>query len=106
MATDKKAATPATPNPSAAVSTVKGILDALSGSNGEITLAIAVAGQLVPLITGAVTEIKKIASGAETVSYSVLLETDAEELDAVDTLSKDDLTAINAELARLGAPPA
>jgi hypothetical protein len=81
------------------------ILSALSNSNQIITLGLEVAGQLVPLVKGAITEIKKISSGAKTETYQVVITADAAELDAITKLAADDLTALNAELARLGVPP-
>ena len=81
------------------------ILSALSDSNQIITLGLEVAGQLVPLVKGAITEIKKISSGAKTETYQVVITADAAELDAITKLAADDLTALNAELARLGVPP-
>jgi hypothetical protein len=81
------------------------ILSALSDSNQIITLGLEVAGQLVPLVKGAITEIKKISTGAKTETYQVVITADAAELDAITKLAADDLTALNAELARLGVPP-
>jgi hypothetical protein len=81
------------------------ILSALSDSNQIITLGLEVAGQLVPLVKGAITEIKKSSTGAKTETYQVVITADAAELDAITKLAADDLTALNAELARLGVPP-
>jgi hypothetical protein len=80
------------------------ILSALSSTNQVITLGLEVAGQLVPLVKGAITEIKKISTGAKTETYQVVITADAAELDAITKLAADDLTALNAELARLGLP--
>lgn len=87
------------------MSTGKNVLSTLAGVESGVTLAIELGGQLVPLATGLVREIRQVATGAKTVSYQVLIETDSAELDAIDKLSTDDLTAINAELTRLGLPP-
>jgi hypothetical protein len=81
------------------------ILSALSATPSAVTIGLEVAGQLVPLVKGAVTEIKKISSGAKTETYQVVITADAAELDAITKLAADDLTALNAELARLGVPP-
>jgi len=99
MTTDNK--TPATPNKT--VSTIKTALTALAGMNGEVTLALNAAGVLVPLVKGAISEIRQIATGANSITYAVLIQTDDAELDAIDKLSNDDVTAINAELARLAS---
>jgi hypothetical protein len=81
------------------------ILSALSGTPSAVTIGLEVAGQLVPLVKGAITEIKKISTSAKTESYQVVITADAAELDAITKLAADDLTALNAELARLGVPP-
>jgi hypothetical protein len=87
------------------MSTAKSILTTLENTNGYVALAIEVAGELVPLGKALVTGIKQIAQGGKTVGYTVLLQMDAAELDAIDKLSTDDLTAINVELVKLGLPP-
>ncbi|MGH8865358.1 MAG: hypothetical protein ACREVZ_12055, partial [Burkholderiales bacterium] len=48
--------------------------------------------------------IRKVGEGTDTVSYEIVVRTDLAELDDVVKLSTDDLAAINAELARQGAP--
>lgn len=101
MATNKTPATPSTA--SKTVNTVKTVLTALAGMNGEVTLALNAAGILIPLVKGAISEIRQIATGGGSVTYAVLIQTDDAELDAIDKLSNDDLTAINAELARLAS---
>lgn len=87
------------------MSTAKNVLSTIAGVENGVTLAIELSGQLVPLAVGMVREIRQVATGAKTVTYAVLIQTDAAELDAIDKLSTDDLTAINAELTRLGLPP-
>jgi hypothetical protein len=87
------------------MSTAKSILSVLSQAGSIIGIGVPIAGEIIPLATGLVTEIKQIASGTETVTYQVLLQVDGAELDAIHTLAEDDLTAINAELAKLGQPP-
>lgn len=87
------------------MSTAKNVLSTLAGVENGVTLAIALGGQLVPLATGLVREIRQVATGAKTITYAVLIQTDAAELDAIDKLSTDDLTAINGELTRLGLEP-
>lgn len=89
--------------PNKTVSTIKTALTALAGMNGEVTLALNAAGVLVPLVKGAISEIRQIAAGANSITYAVLIQTDDAELDAIDKLSNDDMTAINAELARLAS---
>ncbi len=87
------------------MSTTKNILGALSDAGTIIGIGIPIAGQVIPLATGLVKEIRSIATGAVTVDYQILIQTDGAELDAIHTLAEDDLTAINAELAKLGQPP-
>jgi hypothetical protein len=91
-------------NKMAASSSGSGILGALSESNAVIALAIEVGDALVPIFKGAISEIKQIASGGETISYSVLIEGDQADLATVESMSDADLAAINSELARLGKP--
>lgn len=87
------------------MSTPNKILAALAGTNEYVSLGLEVAGTVVPLVKGAITEIRSIATGKETVTYQVLLQVDGAELDSVDKLAVDDLTAINAELSARGISP-
>jgi len=87
------------------MSTTKNILGALSDAGSIIGIGIPIAGQVIPLAVGLVKEIRQIATGSTTVDYQILIQTDGAELDAIHTLAEDDLTAINAELAKLGQPP-
>jgi hypothetical protein len=87
------------------MSTTKNILAALSDAGQIIGIGIPIAGEIIPLAVGVVKEIRSIATGAETVDYQVLIQTDGAELDAIHKLAEDDLAAINAELAKLGQPP-
>jgi hypothetical protein len=87
------------------MSTTKNILAALSDAGSIIGIGIPIAGEIIPLATGLVKEIRSIASGTETVDYQILIQTDGAELDAIHQLAEDDLAAVNAELAKLGQPP-
>jgi len=87
------------------MSTTKNVLAALSDAGSVIGIGIPIAGQVIPLAVGLVKEIRQIATGATTVDYQILIQTDGVELDAIHKLAEDDLTAINAELAKLGQPP-
>jgi hypothetical protein len=87
------------------MSTPNKVLTALANANGYVALALQVGETLIPLAKGAIKEIRSIGQGTETVSYEILLTTDAAELDAIDKLAIDDLTVINAELATHGIPP-
>jgi len=87
------------------MSSTKNILGALSDAGTVLSIGLPVAGEIIPLATGLVKEIKSIATGSETVDYQILLQTDGAELDAIHQLAEDDLAAINAELAKLGQPP-
>lgn len=87
------------------MSTTKNILAVLSDAGSIIGIGIPIAGEIIPLATGLVKEIRQIAAGTDTVTYEILIQADGKELDAVHQLAEDDLTAINAELAKLGQPP-
>jgi hypothetical protein len=87
------------------MSTTKNILAALSDAGTIIGIGVPLAGEIIPLATGLVKEIRQIASGSTTVDYQILIQTDGAELDAVHQLAEDDLAAINAELAKVGQPP-
>jgi len=89
----------------ASMSTPNKILTALADANGVISLGLEVAGVVVPLVKGAITEIRKLGTSTSNVTYQVVLEVDATELDSIDKLAVDDLTAINAELAARGITP-
>ena len=83
----------------------KNVLAALGESDQYITLAVTLAGELVPVGKALLRDIRTIGAGTETVSYQLLLEADSKELDAIAALSLADLAAINGELAKLGKPP-
>jgi hypothetical protein len=87
------------------MSTPKAVLSTLAGASGDITLAMNVAGVLIPLVKGVIKSIESIGAKQETVTYEVLLQTDGAALDAIDALAAADLAAINAELVRLGLQP-
>jgi len=87
------------------MSTPNKVLTALVDANEYVALGLQVGEVLVPLVKGAIKEIRTIGEGKETVSYEVLLQIDGAELDAVDKLSQDDLAAINLELKARGAGP-
>lgn len=86
------------------MSTPNKILSTLADANEYVSIGLEVAGVVVPLVKGAITEIKKLGAGTDSETYQVLLQVDAAELDSVDKLAEDDLTAINAELAKRGVP--
>lgn len=83
----------------------KNVLGALSAAGQIISIGIPLAGEVIPLATGLVKEIRQIATGEETVSYEILIQSDGAELDAIHKLAEDDLTAVNAELVKMGQPP-
>jgi hypothetical protein len=87
------------------MSTGNNVLGALAAAEQVVTLGVNIGGALIPIGVGLVKEIKRIATGQDTVAYAVLIQMDSAELDTVDKLSTDDLAAINAELAKLGKPP-
>ena len=92
--------TPVTPKPS-----TSSILSALAAANTYVSLGLQVAGVVVPLVKGLITEIKQIATGQQTVTYQILIQTDESDLASVVTVSDADLAAINAELERQGKSP-
>jgi hypothetical protein len=85
--------------------TPKSVLDQLSQIGGYVGLAIQVGEVLVPIGKAVVTKIKSALTSVDSEDYQLLVAGDQAELLAVDKLSNDDLTAINAELVRLGKPP-
>lgn len=80
------------------------ILSTLAGVSGYVGVAIQLGGVLIPVGKALVSKIKSISSGNETITYELLMQQDQAELQDVDKLSMDDLTAINAELTRMGLP--
>lgn len=95
-----------TPNKPAVGSAGTGaaFLSALQESSGYVTLAIQVAGVLVPLGKALIGKIKSIGQGAVTIEFDALETQDLAELDAINQLSIDELAAVNAELTRIGLP--
>lgn len=84
------------------MSTPNKVLTAIADANGYISLGLQVGAIVVPLVKGLVKEIRTIGAPQETVTYEVLVQVDGAELDAIDKLAIDDLTAINAELKARG----
>jgi len=80
------------------------VLNILAASNEYVTLGIQVAGVLIPLGKALVQKIESIGQGAVTITFSDLIAADTAELDAIQQLSEDELTAVNAELKRIGLP--
>ena len=80
-------------------------ISTLEETNKLVVLGLEIAGVIVPIVKAAIRGIHQIATGSETVSYAVLVQVDSAELDAIDKLSIDDLTAINLELVKAGAKP-
>jgi hypothetical protein len=66
------------------MSTAKDVLNSLQAVNGEVALAIQIGTILFPIAKGAITEIRSISTGVETVKYAVLVETDEAEVDVTD----------------------
>lgn len=81
------------------------VVGALSKANTYVTIALEVAGELVPLGKWLVGSIKAIAGPGGTQTYEAVLTADAAELVTISSLANDDLDAINAELTRLGKTP-
>jgi len=91
--------------PSPATGALSAILAGLGQTNMIVSLGLQVAGIVVPLAKGLVSQIKLISQGQTTVTYQVVVTTDENSLQQIDAISDADLAAINAELARLGKPP-
>ncbi len=81
------------------------ILDALSEAGGYVGLAVQLGEVLVPIGKALITKIKGMSAGNVTIDYQLMVAGDQAELLDVDKLSLDDLSAINAELVRLGKTP-
>jgi hypothetical protein len=81
-------------------------LKSLSDINAEITIAITVAGQIIPVVKGAYQAIRNLFAGTATeVDYAALqISTQAEILAAIQAAGMD-LDVANAELVKLGLPP-
>lgn len=90
-------------NPVVPKATVSSILTSLSQVGGEIGLAIQIGTVLIPVGKALVQKIKDATTGVETITYQLLLTEDQATLAVIDTSSRDDLAAINVELARQGA---
>jgi hypothetical protein len=89
----------------APTSTLAKVLADLQAAGGYVSLGVTAAGVLIPLVKGAIAEIKKLTSPQGVVTYQVVITTDASELDSVVALADADLTALNEYLASVGAPP-
>jgi hypothetical protein len=93
-----------TSNPTPPLSTAGTLLTVLQNSGGYITLGLELAGVFVPLVKGLIAKIEGIGAGNVTIAFTELLAADMKALDEIAQLSTEDLTAINAELTRVGAP--
>jgi hypothetical protein len=93
-----------TSNPTPPLSTAGTLLTVLQNSGGYITLGLELAGVFVPLVKGLISKIEGIGTGNVTIAFTELLAADMKALDEIAQLSTEDLTAINAELTRVGAP--
>jgi hypothetical protein len=91
-------------NGAKAAATAGSILTALTDVNGELTLAIQIAGVVIPLVVGLVQKIKSELSGTQTIEYTVVLKMGQDQLDKIIQGTGGDLAEINAELTRLGLP--
>jgi hypothetical protein len=91
-----------TPNPPSTSSGA--LLTVLQGAGGYVTLGLELAGVFVPLVKGLISKIEEIGTGSVTIAFTDLVAADMKALDEIAQLSTEDLTAINAELTRVGAP--
>ena len=88
----------------AKTSTATKILDALSASSGLISIAVPIAGTLIPIVVQVVKMIRG-SGAAQTVEYSFVVAQNQAMLDAIITAGGADLDLVNAELKRLGVAP-
>jgi hypothetical protein len=80
------------------------LLTSLADANGYVELAVTLGEEIVPLGKWAISEIRSINAGVETISYQAVVAADQAEDALTKQLAGADLTAINAELLRLGKP--
>lgn len=93
---------PNTPAP--AQSTANKILDAIAASGSLISIAVPIAGTLIPIVVSVVKSIEGVGA-AQTIEYSLVVQQDQAALDAIIAAGTADLATINAELVRMGMPP-
>jgi hypothetical protein len=89
----------------AASSTAASILTILQESNGYISLGIQLAGVFVPLAKALIQKIEGIGAGNVTITFTDLVAADQAEIAAIVSTANADLSAVNAELVRMGLPP-
>ena len=70
-----------------------------------VSLGIELAGQLIPLIKGAVVSIKQNTSAQGVVTYTVVITADQAEVISISQQSLADIVAINLEFAQQGVAP-
>lgn len=82
----------------------KAVVDTLNNLTGDITLGLQVGNVVVPIVIGAVQDIKAWLNDKEQISFTVAVDTGNQE--AADGLQafKDSLAAVNAELEKDGKP--
>jgi hypothetical protein len=89
--------------PNTTPTTSSNLLSILAGINGEIQLAVTIAGVVIPIGKWLVNEFRQITAPG-TITYQLLLQQDSQAIENIGQLAVSDLTAINAELTRLGLP--
>lgn len=75
----------------------------LNESNLVMTLAVTIGGELVPVIEGAIAEVKKLTTdnSSETIDYQMVLQIGAANLAAAESSFEDVMSKAQAELDRL-----
>lgn len=81
-----------------------GTQDFLTGITGDVQLALVVGNTIVPVIKGAVKEVKALL-GDQTIDYQVVITTGAAELDGVVSEATTTLQQINEERKAAGLDP-
>lgn len=84
-------------------SKINTLLNVLNAASGLISIAVPIAGTIIPIIVQIVKSIRG-SGAAQTIEYSLVVVQDQGALDAIITAGGSDLDLINAELTRLGLP--
>ncbi|HTP64172.1 MAG TPA: hypothetical protein VMJ66_02185 [Geobacteraceae bacterium] len=79
-------------------------LDILNEANHDLVLATEVAGVLVPVVKGVVTDVKQMMD-VNTITYTMAIKTGMQNLDDADAAFSDVINKVNAERAKAGLTP-
>ena len=84
--------------------TKQAVVNTLNNLTGDISIGLQVGTVVVPIVIGAVKDIKAWLDSQETISFTVALDTGSQDIAAGMQSFKDSLAAINAELKADGKP--